>query len=292
MDETPKVEEPEVAPINWSNLHPKLTKAIVQAQRLATTVDSDGQHPTQGWRYPTQAAIACKAREAMGAAGIAIVQIGWKKGKDGIYGEFCIVHEDGPVSPVFGAAMAIPRNNDETKAIAASISILRKYVIAGILNMGWRDPREDSEGNPQPGKKNSQQKGAAQTQRRQQQPQPQPQPQPRRPNPVEEHRANALKAAQAWWKWLVEKGIAKGEVLRFVSGLDGEMSKPAPTSILEAIALAGKVLSHGPSSDGLPAINHSQLMSFMTHCDVGPLWCDGKKTPAGDSVDQKWPIGQ
>lgn len=266
-------------PLNWSKLDPKLTKAIVAAQRLATTVDNDGRHPTQGWMYPTQAAIACKAREAMGESGIAVIMIGWTRSNGAVHGEFIILHEDGPCSPTFSAGMAIPRQSDETKGIAAAISILRKYVIAGILNMGWRDPSEDSDGNPNPGPRQKQQQRPPQKQ------------QQARPSPVEEYRLKLLRDAQGWWKWLVEKGIDKTSVLHLVSGLDGGMPKPAPTSLLEAIVTTGKAMSNGFTGE-LPANNHKRLVSFLKHCEVPVLWCDGNSTSAGDSVDTRWPSGR
>lgn len=284
MDDTPNTEDPQVEPLDWSKLDPKLTKAIVEAQRLATTVDNDGHNKAQDYRYPTQAAIADKAREAMGGAGLALIQLGWSKGGDGIvFAEFILLHQDGPMSPKFGAAMPLGRNPDMTKALAGALSILRKYVLAGLLNMGWRDPSEDPDAD-KPQRQN-------QNQQRQQQQRPPQNQQQARPNPVDEHRSKLLRDAQGWWKWLVDKGVSKSSVLQFVSGLDGSMPKPAPTSLLEAIVTTGKSMSNGFTGE-LPANSHSALISFLKHCEVPILWCDGNSTSAGDSVDAEWPAGR
>lgn len=279
---------PEVEPLNWAKLDPKLAAGIVNAQRLATTVDNDGLNAGghgggSGYRYPTQAAIACKAREAMGESKIAIVQIGWKLvEREMIYAEFVIVHEDGPCSPVFGATMAGGRQKDPAKSISAGLSTLRKYVLAGLLNMGWRDPSEDIDASSPQG----QQRATSQ---------PQQSPAKQKPrDPIAEHRDAAVRDARSWAKWLISRGLAASNLLHYATGCDGEMPNPPPTSVLQAISLAGHTMHAESESDEahLTTMRHLDLVEFMVSHEIVPLWSYGKRSADGDSVDEKWPIGR
>ena len=280
---------PDVEPLNWRSLDPKMTKALVEAQRKAKTVDNDGHNEGQNYRYPTQAAIACRAREAMGGAGIALIQVGWSRGAPGVvHAEFVIVHEDGPVSPVFGASMPLGRQSDPTKALAGALSILRKYVLAGLLNMGWRDPTEDIDADDPKAKQRQQQprqQGRTQQQRPAQQTRP--------ADPVAQHNAKALQNASSWGKWLISKGLPKEQLFHYATGCDGPMPKPPPISVLDAISLAANTMQGaGVGESGLTARRHEQLISFMEHSGLAPLWKCGALTEAGASVDKQWPSGR
>ena len=278
--------EPEVEPVNWSKLDPKLTKAIVAAQGAATTVDNDGHNTHHGYRYPTQAAIACKAREAMFGAGIALIQIGWKRAEDGLlYAEFVIVHQDGPVSPVFGATMPVGGGQEPAKKLAAALSILRKYVLAGLLNMGWRDPTEDVDADKPRGQQRQEPQHPQQQNR--------PAQQTRHVDPVTAYRSKAVQDARSWGKWLLEHGLPKEHLFNYATGRTDSMPKPPPTSVLEAITLAGRTMKDVYVEDGgLMAATHGGLISFMEQQEIVPLWSHGNKTSDGDGVDQKWPIGR
>lgn len=286
MDGTEEPESaPEVAPLDWSRLDPKITRALVKAMRMATTVENDGHNVRQDYRYPTQANIACKARDALGEAGIHCPMIGWRSGDPGVvHAEFLIVHEDGPVSPVFEAAMPLGRNPDPSKALAGALTILRKYVHAGLLGMGWRDPTEDPDAdNPR-----DQKQGPAQQNPQQKQG---PSQQNRQVNPVVAHRAHVLKQASGWGKWLIGRGLPKERLFHYATGCDGEMPKPPATSVLEAIRRAGVAQSKS-GNQGLPASDHASLISFFEHNEIVPLWSHGKRTRAGDGVDEKWPVSR
>lgn len=283
MDETPEPDvAPEVEPLNWSKLDPKLTKALVVAMRLATTVDNDGHNQAQNYRYPTQAAIACKAREAMGEAGIHCPLIGWRPSQGTVCADFVIVHESGVCSPVFSAQMPVGNGRDPAKQLAASLSILRKYVLAGLLNMGWRDPTEDIDAEQPQGQKRT-------TPQNQQRPAQKTQP----VDPIAQHRDAAVRDARSWAKWLISRGLAASNLHHFATGCDGDMPKPPLTSVLNAISLAGNTM-HAKSAgdDLLIATRHVDLVEFMVDHEIVPLWSYGKRSADGDSVDEKWPIGR
>lgn len=285
MDETTSGEVTEsagVLPLDWSRLDPRLTKALVQAMRLATTVENDGHNKAQDYRYPTQAAIADKARQAMGEAGLHCPMMGWKPSQGLVYGEFLLVHESGACSPIFSAQMPVGSGRDPSKQLAASLSIMRKYVLAGLLNMGWRDPTEDIDAD-QPNRGGGGNRG----QRQQQQSRPprreQTPPKRDKPNP----RTEALITAREWAKKLIEWGVGKDEIYSFATGCGGPMPEGPTMSVLAAITLAGNVCARSISiSEPMPTAGHEALLAFIVeHTDAQPLWCDGKKTSAGERVD-------
>jgi hypothetical protein len=257
-------------------MSPKLCAAIVAAQGAATTVDNDGHNQKQNYKYATQAAIACKARQAMGLAGIALVQAGWRSvpmgNREGVNADFVIVHKEGAVSPVFSATMHVGMAPDKSKALAAGLSILRKYVLAGLLNMGWSDPSEDVDSglHDKPrggGRSNGHQKPAAQ----------------QAGSTVKPDKLR--QDANGWRKFLIDRGCPSDEVFSFALGIDGAPPKPAPRSMLKSLCEAGhavqKAHANGPNIQ-----NHDELLAFLETTDRPILWAHGKITAAGESFDK------
>lgn len=156
------VEDPAVSmPLLPTAIPPKLAMGLVKAQAVATTVDNDGHNTQHHYKYPTQAAIASKARTACEVGGLAILMLGWETFMDTIQvhdGQqlievprlhvrvpVSIIHESGESLPVFHATMPVVQHKGKgpDKAIAGALSLLRKYVIGQLLNMGWSDHTDD-----------------------------------------------------------------------------------------------------------------------------------------------------
>ena len=290
METHTDVFEPVVEPVAWHSLHPKLTKAIVEAQRLATTVDNDGHNKAQGYHYPTQAAIAAKAREALGGAGIALIQIGWNPTSNGsIYAQFILVHEDGPTSPPFGATMALGAQREASKAIAGSLSILRKYVLAGLLNMGWSDPTEDVDADDPRQKKQAQRPvqnrpaqddGQAAKERARQ----------HRQQKLSIHLAEVSASARTMFRKLVDADFEKDMIYCLATGAQQPMPDKPATSELAAVILAGQIVEHSANAGkGYPPTNRELLEYMSDNMDGSPLWRHGKITAEGESLDREWP---
>lgn len=313
MDETPKpVVGPEsshphllpgqltgttaaVEPVAWHSLDPKLTKAIVEAQRLATTVENDGVNTGghgqggSGYRYATHAAISDRARDAMGSAGLALIQIGWRPIENGmIYAEFVLVHEEGTSSPVFSATMAGGQQKDRAKSISAGLSTMRKYVLAGLLNMGWTDPTEDVDADD-PRKKQDQRPaqnrptqddGRASKERAHQ----------HRQQKLSIHLSEVAAAARTRFRYLVDSGFDKDMIYSLATGAQQPMPDKPMTSELAAVVLAGTIVQHAAKCGRPPPPTNRELLEYMSdNMDGSPLWRHGKITAEGESLDREWP---
>lgn len=281
VDETTEPDvTPEVEPLNWSKLDPKLTKGIVDAQTAIATVENDSFNKGQNFAYASSDAVLSAARAATTGAGIALAMVGWPQPRDGVvYAEFVLVHKDGASSPVFGASMPVTKFGDPRTSLAGSITFIRKYVYAGLLNMTWHDPRTDVE--------------ADQAKKNGSKPQQSPAQKTQPVDPVAQHREAAVRDARSWAKWLISRGLAASNLFHYATGCDGDMPKPPPTSVIEAISLAGNTMhAHSAGDDQLVATRHMDLVAFMVDHEIVPLWAYGTKSADGDSVDAKWPISR
>ncbi len=293
MDDSPshpESDEPSldigVDELSWATLHPKICKALVVAQAAATTVDNDGHNAAQNYRYPTQAAIACRAREALGKADLAFVQTGWPRmGKDGsqfVVADFVLVHADGPCSPMFSAWMPLGGGRDPTKALAASLSILRKYVLAGLLNMGWRDPTEDVDAEVQQRGRGQQQNRGRPQQPRQQAPKPAPHAN-KTPTPAD---PALFDSARESAKQLLDAGIHKENVAVFATGVEGPWPDDPPSSLLQAVIVAALAVKHAQDAGAELSGNHGELIAYITtKTDLQTPWRNGKITGFGTELD-------
>jgi hypothetical protein len=269
-----------MTPVKWSELDPKLTAAIVEAQGLAESVPVDSQHG-QGYKYASLSAIVSCGRAAMTASGLAMVTDGWSVDGSTLQVDCVIVHKDGPCSPVISAVMPIANRGDPTKALSASLSTARKYMLAGILNMDWTDPSTDTDSVHGP--------SADRQRANRQHAHPAAAPPQRSQDPGAYE--SLLTDARGWARRLMSLGIDKNYILPYATGLDGAIPQQPATSILRAICTAGKVLSAAKTTEGgIPPDSHEMLVTAIAQSNVPVLWSHGKITPTGESVDKSHPI--
>jgi len=289
MDDTtlspsPEQPPPSIEPIKWSELDPKLAAAIVEAQGLAESVPVDSQHG-QGYKYASLSAIVSCARASMTASGLALITDGWSVEGSNLHVNYIIVHKDGPTSPSIGAVMPIASRGDATKALSASLSCARKYMLAGLLNMDWTDPSTDIDSEHGPSTDAQKTNSQRQTQSRR----PAPQAAPRLSDGQRMYK-ELLTDAQGWARRMVALGVDKNRILSYATGISGGFPDHPPTSILRAVCSAGKALSAASVAENSPRMDsHEMLITAIAASGIPVLWSDGKITPTGEAVDEKLP---
>ncbi len=158
MDESPPDKTPSVELSLPDDMAPELAEGLFLAQAAATTVESDGWNDHHKYKYPTQAAIAAKAREAMEAGGLFLNRLNseliptpeylMRAGSQTpcfVRVTYRLAHRSGKaLPPIIVEAPVVPdRGRPLDKALAAALTLCHKATLAGLFNMGWSDPSED-----------------------------------------------------------------------------------------------------------------------------------------------------
>ncbi len=301
--------------IDWQSLPKSICQGLVIAQSQVTTVENDGEVKAEkrSFKFPTTAAIACCAREALSAGELALVSIGWAASPgngNGIRSGWLLVHSDGSVSPTITLSMPMAGGNDQIKALGATMSYTRKYLLASLLNMGWNDPREEVEtmgqgrgksghqGHSHPKQQQPQSAWHDAQSRKQQQPQgswddasprsetaaaPSQKPEVLSRQPSAEER-DAAKIA--WLGLRDDFNVPPPSIHKLATGLEEEPEGFSRAEVL-AITQARDVYRHAEDAEVALPPGHTPMVSYLVDKMGGvPVYISGKITAAGESANR------
>lgn len=301
-NDAPPDHPPEVVIDLPETLPPEIAEGLAIAQAKATTVESDGYNAHHKYYYPTIAAIACKAREAMDAGGLFLTRLSaqlvplpkWL-GNTGaaamVECRYILGHRSGHRLPIIRvSAPVIPeRGRPLDKATAGAITLAHRYLLAGLFNMGWCDPSEDPDqrndngggGNNRPGR------GARQQNRQQAAEGP---PQPHAPPPPGQsafdvqYQALRRGVGEAL-RYLGRYGIDANKALALATGCEGGAGKGLPASQLLAIIELSRIVdAMRRDGRGIPS-SHMQVDSWAKGHEIVVFWSGGRATQRGERAD-------
>lgn len=276
QSESVETPEPYMAPIPWASMPPQLAKGLVDAQMSAQVIRNDGK--SSQYEYPTQAAIARMATAAFAAGRLAIISQGWEAKGGVVYMTFVLIHESGACSPGIHVHMPIVggRSRGDDKSLTAAITVLRKYLSAMLLNLGWTSESDDID------------------QRDDRYVQP-PYVQPPSPRKVAEPEDNTpmgvlRRRAKKLIKSAIDCGI-KGvvtptDVYQVATGSDGDLGADVTAPELEAIIVFGELAQgDGISRDYRPT--YEQIHTWLED----PIFeLDGALTDTGLKIKEECSI--
>lgn len=138
-----------------------IAAAIVHAQAVARAVGKDAKNTHHGYRYASAEGIIIEAKEALVAAGLALLQLTWRlvtsdtvdevTGEErrlpsGVLGrvvvDYLLVHKDGDTFPFSTSTPVIPdKGRPPDKAEFAALTANLGYTLRGLLLL----PRDDEQ---------------------------------------------------------------------------------------------------------------------------------------------------
>lgn len=294
-NEAPTELPPEVVIDLPETLPPEIAEGLAIAQAKATTVESDGYNAHHKYHYPTIAAIACRARQAMDAGGLFLTRISaqlvpmpkWL-GNTGaaamVECRYILGHKSGQRLPIIRvSAPVIPeRGRPLDKATAGAITLAHRYLLAGLFNMGWQDPSEDPDQRNDNGGGNRPGKGARHQHRQESQQAYAP---PSGPSAFDVQYQQLRQYVGLSLQYLGRYGIDANKAFALATGCDGRAGKGLPASQLLAIIELSRIVD-AMRRDGRGVPNsHMQVDSWARGHQVSPFWSGGNLTDRGTKAD-------